>query len=79
MKIMVVIPMKPYRFWLARCEPTRAEYLWLKNGIIARNGDGREEVQILCDNERAKLIMDYAARACPEVLPYIQRIANPPY
>ena len=76
---MVVIPMKPYKIWLARCEPARREYLWLKNGIIARSGDGREEVQILCDTERADAIVNYAARACPEVLPYIQRLASPPY
>lgn len=79
MKTMVIIPMKSYKFWLTRCEPTLPEYLWLKNGIIARSGDDREEVQILCDHERVKAIIDFAARSCPEVVSYIKRIANPSF
>ena len=77
MKIMVVIPMKPYRVWMARCESARMECLWLKNGIIVQNGDGLQEVQILCDAERAHAIVHFASRTCPDVVPYIKQIANP--
>lgn len=77
MQILVVIPIKPYEAWVAMCDPKRPEYLWLKNGIITRSGNGRREVQIPCDAKRAKQIMEYAARACPEVAPFIKRITNP--
>jgi hypothetical protein len=69
MEIMVVIPIKPYEAWISMCDPKRPEYLWLKNGIIARSRYGRREVQIPCNAKREKEIMEYAARACPEVVP----------
>ena len=75
-KIMVVIPLRPYKVWIARCEPQSPQYRHLTNGIIVRRADGQEEVQILCDEKRARDILDYAARVCPEVAPFITRITD---
>ena len=33
-KIMVVIPLRPYKVWVARCEPQSPQYRHLTNGII---------------------------------------------
>ena len=77
MEMMVVIPIETYRAMLVKCDSTRAEYALLKNGVVIRNGEGNEEVEILCDAAGAKGMMDFAATECPEMIPFIRVISNP--
>jgi hypothetical protein len=44
----------------------------LKNGVVSRDTEGNEVVQILCDRERAKKILEMIAQLCPEAFPQIQ-------
>ena len=44
----------------------------LKNGIVVRDSEGNEVVQILCDRKGAKMILEMVARSCPEALLHIQ-------
>ena len=78
MKMMVVIPIEAYNAILEKCDSTSPEYSVLKNGVVTRNRQGNEEVEILCDAAGAKRMMDFAATGCPEVIPFIRVNANPP-
>jgi hypothetical protein len=40
--------------------------------------DGGEKVEILCDAAGAKRMTDFAATGCPEIIPFIRVISNPP-
>ena len=77
MEMMVVIPIEAYNAMLVKCDSTRAEYALLKNGVVTRNREGNEEVEILCDAAGAKRMMEFAATGCPEIIPFI-RMSNPP-
>jgi hypothetical protein len=77
-KILIEIPMEPYLLCLTRCGIRSREYLMLKNGVVVRDPEGAELVQILCEQERARLIRETVARFCPEALGRIrQTIDNP--
>jgi hypothetical protein len=78
MEMMVIIPMDSYRAMLEKCDSTRPEYTLLRNGVVTRNRDGSEKVEILCDAAGAKRMTDFAATGCPEIIPFIRVISNPP-
>lgn len=42
--------------------------------MIDHDADGRKHVQILCDVNTAKVLMDSAGRLCPEVQQQIRQI-----
>ncbi len=63
-KVMLAIPMLYYQTVLARSAVLWPEYRALKNGIINRDANGNEIVEILCDPQRVKLIFDFANRIC---------------
>jgi hypothetical protein len=75
MEMMVVIPIDAYRAMLEKCDASRAEYALLKNGVIARNSEGNEQLEIICGPEEAKQIVDFAATNCPELSPFISFIS----
>jgi hypothetical protein len=72
MKILVDIPMDDYNMFLQKCEATRPEYELLKNGIITKDREKRDAVEILCDVEDAKMILDLASQICPHAAPHVQ-------
>lgn len=74
---MLVIPMPPYSTILQKCELKDPVYELLANGFID-HGDNRDEVQILCDGDAAKTIVDFIADVAPQVLPAIRQIRLPP-
>lgn len=76
MEMMVIIPMESYRAMLAKCDSTRPDYTLLRNGVVIRNRDGSEEVELLCDAAEAKRMMDFAAAGCPEIIPFIRVISS---
>jgi hypothetical protein len=71
-KIRVDIPMEAYLLCVTRCGIKSPEYRMLKNGVVSRDAEGNEVVQILCDHERAKMILEMIAQLCPEALSHIQ-------
>jgi hypothetical protein len=75
MEMMVVIPLEAYNAMLDKCDTSRAEYALLKNGVIVRNSEGKEQVEIICDANKAKQIVNFAATDCPELSPFINIIS----
>jgi len=75
--IMLHIPMVTYEILSEACDPSLPEYELLKNGLVMRNQQGNQEVQVLTDKAGAKQIMEFAATACPEVIPFIKVISEP--
>ena len=69
-EIMFHIPMVTYEILLEACDPSLPEYELLKNGLV------NQEVQFLTDKAGAKQIMEFAATACPEVLPFVKAISR---
>lgn len=78
METRISIPLKFYDLWLGRCPSESREYAWLRNGVIDDGEDGAgKQVQILCDTDTAKALMDCAAHLCPEIIPYLKQISEP--
>ena len=71
MKVLIDIPMESYLLCVTRCGLKSPEYLMLKNGVIERDTEGREIVQILCDRARAKMVLETIVKLCPESLSHI--------
>lgn len=76
MKILVDIPMDDYNNLLQKCEATRPEYEMLKNGIITEDREKRRAVEILCDVDDAKMILDLASKVYPHAAPHVQESIN---
>ncbi|HEX5021769.1 MAG TPA: hypothetical protein VFX54_13965 [Candidatus Binatia bacterium] len=79
MKILVSIPIEIYNGLLGRCSLLSREYLILKNGIIRRDDDKRSEhltVEILCEAQRAKFLLDFATLVFPAAAPHIEKSIN---
>jgi hypothetical protein len=77
-EMMVVIPIEAYKAMLTKCDASRPEYALLKNGVIARNSEGNEQVEIICGSEDAKQIVNFAATDCPELSPLVSFICSTP-
>jgi hypothetical protein len=73
LKIRLDIPIEPYLICMTRFGINSPEYVKLKNGVVLRDTNGNETVEILCDHDRAKKILEMTARLCPEAFPQIQR------
>jgi hypothetical protein len=71
-KIRLDIPIGPYLLCMTRFGINSPEYAKLKNGVVLRDSDGNEIVEILCERERAKKILEMTAQLCPEAFPQIQ-------
>jgi hypothetical protein len=79
MKVLVTIPVETYNGLLGRCSMLSREYLILKNGIIKRDQEGSAEqptVEILCEVQRAKFLLDLATLVYPAAAPYIEKCLN---
>ena len=46
--------------------PFRSSYLMLKNGLVIRESEGHEVVEILCDIDEAKGLRELASQICPD-------------
>jgi hypothetical protein len=73
LKIRLDIPIEPYLICMTRFGINSPEYVKLKNGVVLRDTNGNETVEILCDHDRAKKILEMTAQLCPEAFPQIQR------
>ena len=77
-EMMVVIPVEAFKAMLPKCDVSRREYALLINGVIARDSEGAEQVEIICGSEEAKQIVDFAATDCPELSPSVIVISPAP-
>jgi hypothetical protein len=78
LKIRLDIPIEPYLICMTRFGINSPEYKKLKNGVVLRDADGHEVVEILCDHDRAKKILEMTAQLCPEAFPQIEHRLNLP-
>lgn len=72
--LLIRLPPEHYDLFVAACEITSPEYTILKNNIVARHQSSDEQptVEILCDMEEAKMLLETARRLYPEAMPFIE-------
>ena len=76
MKVLVKFPIAIYEGLLDRCSMLSREYLILKNGIVSHDPEESPDepmVEILCEVERAKFLLDLATLVYPAAAPHIER------
>ena len=76
MKVLVKFPIEIHQGLLGRCSMLSREYLILKNGIVRRDqaeSSGQPMVEILCEVERAKFLLDLATLVYPAAASHIER------
>lgn len=76
MKVLVTFPQPIYEELLGRCSMLSREYLILKNGIVRRDHEeqaGEVTVEILCEVERAKFLLNLATLVYPKAAPHIEK------
>jgi hypothetical protein len=76
MKILVDIPMDDYNNFLQRCDANRPEYEMLKNGIITQDREKRPAVEILCEVEDARMILELASEIYPHAVAHVEESIN---
>ena len=72
--VLIRLPPEHYDLFAAACEITSPAYTILKNNLVARHQTSDEPplVEILCDMEEAKLLLEAARRVYPEAVPFIE-------
>ena len=73
MKITIEMPLEPYDLMLRSCKQSSKEFRILKSGCIDGDRAGRI-MQILCDEEQMRAILNLADRVCPHAVPAIRTI-----
>ena len=76
MKVLVKFPIDVYKGLLDRCSMLSREYLILKNGIVSHNPEESPDeplVEILCEVERAKFLLDLATLVYPAAAHHIEK------
>jgi hypothetical protein len=79
MKVLITFPIGIYQGLLGRCSMLGREYLILKNGIVRHDQEESPDepmVEILCEVERAKFLLDLATLIYPTAAPHIERGIN---
>ena len=71
---MIQLPPEHYDLFVAACDITSPEYTVLKNNIVATEQSSEEPptVDILCDFDEAKLLLETAKRVYPDADPFIE-------
>jgi hypothetical protein len=75
MKVLVKFPIETYRGLLGSCSVMSREYLILKNGVVQHDeqeSPDQPTVEVLCEVERAKFLLDLATLVYPAAVPYIE-------
>jgi hypothetical protein len=78
-EMTVVISIEAHTAMLRKCDDSRLEYALLKNGVITRNSQCNEQVEIICSSREAKQIVDFVATDCPELSPSVIVISPAPH
>jgi hypothetical protein len=76
--VLIQLPPEHYELFVAACEITAPEYTILKNNIVARDQSSDEPpmVEILCDMDEAKLLLETARELYPDAVPFIEDALN---
>jgi sulfur carrier protein ThiS len=80
MKVLMSIPTEVYDGLLAKCSMMSREYLILKNGVVIRDQDRiakQDMVEILCEHERAKFLLDFVTIVFPDAASAIENSIVP--
>jgi hypothetical protein len=64
--------MDHYNCFMERCDASRPEYEILKNGVITRDRQEKRAVEILCELEDARMILDLAIQIYPHAAPHLE-------
>ena|SRR5688572_17489841 len=74
-KLLLALPLEVYDGLLSKCSVMSREYLILKNGVIERDPQTGEQlnVHILCEPQRAKFLLDLASLVFPAAVPHIEK------
>jgi len=72
--VLIRLPPEHYDLFAAACDITSPEYTILKNNIVPRQQSTEEPpmVEILCDMDEAKLLLEAARSVYPEAVPFIE-------
>jgi hypothetical protein len=76
MKVLVTFPIHIYKGLLGRCSMLSREYLILKNGIVRHDQHDcpdQPSVEILCEVQRAKFLLNLATLVYPDAAPHIEK------
>jgi hypothetical protein len=77
-KVLIEISLGHYDRLLDKCdERSCPEFAILRHGVFTRrpNGDRfQRTIQIRCEMEQAKRLLDLAAKLCPEAVPEIEKV-----
>ena len=76
MNVFIEMSLSIYDGFLEKCDVDCPEYETLKNGMILRRpkeGHFERIMQIRCNLERAKSLLDLAAQIYPEAIPDIKK------
>ena len=74
MKILIEMPLEHYNPFVAKCGSGTQEYSTLINGMVVRDADTGEKqlIEILCEKDEAKRLLDVASRLYPKAMPAIE-------
>ena len=72
--LLIRLPPERYDLFVAVCEFTSQESTYPQNNIVPRQQSTEEPpmVEILCDMDEAKLLLEAARRLYPEAVPLIE-------
>jgi hypothetical protein len=76
MNVLIKFPIEIYQGLLGRCSVMSREYLVLKNGVVRHDEEenpNQPMVEILCEVERAKFLLDLATLVYPAAVPHIEK------
>ena len=72
--VLIRLPPEHYDLFVGALEITSAQYTILKNNLVARQQTSQEPpiVQVLCDLDEAKLLLEAAKRVYSDAMPFIE-------
>ena len=74
MAVLVKMPLDTYQLFLGRFPLSSRGYAVLRNSVIERTTPGDDSiVEILCEIDDVKLILERAKRFYPSAAPYLEK------
>lgn len=73
---VVIMPMESYNMLIGHCGVSCPEYELLRNAFVMRSGQSDGTVCVPSDTDSARMIVDFAAAHCPELVPHIKTVKD---
>jgi hypothetical protein len=72
--VLIRLPPEHYDLFAGACDITSPAYTILKNNLVSRHQTSDEPplVEILCDMDEAKLLLEAARQVYPDAVPFIE-------